>query len=248
MIQGERRVVRTQGQNHHRQLTGARGRRVVCKARVTGDLACFGMAPIVAALAGTGYPCRLIGMDQDPLQLIRQALEHNRDQDAHHVQLATVDTNGDPACRTLVFRELAETDRALFFITDFRSHKAAELERTPRAEACWYLRDTREQFRVRGRASLVGPEDPDPECRRRRSRAWAHLSDESRALFAAPAPGTPWQPGSEPEQGPAEPPACFALLLLEAEGVDHLQLHCRPHERRLYQLRQQQWQCRRLHP
>lgn len=205
-------------------------------------------SPIVAALAGTGYPCKLIPMDQDPLQLIRHALARNDDSDGRHVQLATVDTNGDPACRTLVFRELEETARALFFITDCRSHKVTEIEQKPRAEACWYLRGTREQFRVRGRARLLGEHHPDHDRRRQRARAWAQLADESRALFAAPAPGSPWQPGSEPEQPPREPPRCFALLMLEAEGVDHLQLHCRPHERRLYEYRQGEWMCQRLHP
>lgn len=186
-------------------------------------------------------------MSENPLQLIRQAIERNLNADFRHVQLATLDTDGHPACRTLVFRDLDEDDNRLFFITDFRSHKAAEIRRYPRAEACWYLPATAEQFRIRGRAGLLGEGAP-PAQAQRRAEAWEQLSDDTRALFAAPGPGTPWQPGREPAPAPACPPACFALLALEADGVDHLQLSTEPHERRLYRRHNRRWEKQRLHP
>lgn len=186
-------------------------------------------------------------MNENPLLLIRQAIERNLNADFRHVQLATRDTDGHPACRTLVFRDLDEDHNQLLFITDFRSHKAAEIEQYPLVEACWYLAGTAEQFRIRGRASLLGAQAP-PALAQKRAEAWEHVSSDTRALFAAPSPGTPWQPGHESAPAPACPPDCFALLVLDVDGVDHLQLSTAPHERRLYKRGTDRWEEQRLHP
>lgn len=185
-------------------------------------------------------------MTESPLALLERAIEKNLNADFRHVQLATLDTDGHPACRTIVFRHLDAVHNRVFFITDQRSHKVAEIRRQPRAEACWYLAATREQFRLRGEAHLAG-EESAPELAQLRAAIWDRISPETRRLFVAPAPGTPLEPG-EPPAAPPKPPADFALLMLQVDGVDHLDLATEPHRRTLFRPGEHGWHGRRLNP
>lgn len=186
-------------------------------------------------------------MNEHPLRLLQAALEANADDDGRHLQLATRDTNGHPACRTIVFRHLELDAGCLYCITDFRSHKADEIRLDPRVEACWHLRATREQFRLRGVARLRGEGADEPRSALRRT-IWERLSPQARRLFAAPAPGTPLESEAGPPPAPAHPPACFALLELTVNGVDHLNLATEPHQRVLFRREQGCWRRQALNP
>lgn len=183
----------------------------------------------------------------EPLHILQTAIEHNLHTDFRHVQLASVDTDGHPACRTVVFRHLDADRERLFFITDARSHKAREIDKSPRVEACWYLSATREQFRLRGEAWLAG-EDAPTDLVQLRAEVWDRLSPETRRLFASPAPGTPHKTGDAPDTPTSAAPSCFVLLVLEVDGVDHLQLRDHPHRRILYRKQGDDWSARRLNP
>jgi pyridoxamine 5'-phosphate oxidase len=183
---------------------------------------------------------------QSPLARLEKAIEQNLNTDFRHVQLATLDTDGHPACRTIVFRQLDTAREEVLFITDSRSHKAAEIHRQPRVEACWYLPGTREQFRLRGNARLIG-EQSDAADTQTRAEIWQRLSPETRRLFAAPAPGTPVTNAPDLPTVPEAPPTCFVLLALHVDGVDHLRLSGEPHERHLYR-KDGEWTAQRLHP
>lgn len=186
-------------------------------------------------------------MNEHPLRLLQAVLDANPDDNGRHLQLATRDTNGHPACRTVVFRHLDVDAGCLYCITDFRSHKAEEIRLDPRVEVCWYLHGTREQFRLRGAARLLG-EDADASRLALRRTIWDRLSADARRLFAAPAPGTPLDPGAGAPPAPAEPPACFALLELTVEGVDHLDLTTEPHQRTLFRSEDNRWRNQALNP
>ncbi|MEO0326949.1 MAG: pyridoxamine 5'-phosphate oxidase family protein, partial [Myxococcota bacterium] len=102
---------------------------------------------------------------------------------ARYAQLATVDASGAPRCRTVVVRGLVEAPRGVWFVTDGRSGKAAELDREPRVELCWYFAGLREQYRLRGTVEVLDAAG--------RGDAWTRLSPASRATFLWPPPGTP---------------------------------------------------------
>lgn len=187
-------------------------------------------------------------MTDNPVALLQRAIEKNLNGDFRHVQLATVDTDDHPACRTIVFRHL-DTDReTLYFITDLRSHKVAEIRRQPRVEACWYLPVSREQFRLRGNAEAIGESD-DPALMQLRADIWDRISPETRRLFVSPAPGSEaGEAPVKPPPAPQAPPACFALLALRPDGVDHLDLGTEPHGRSLFEGTEGTWRVRRLNP
>ena len=70
------------------------------------------------------------------------------------LQLATLSVDGYPRVRTLVFRDWSAA-ATLDLLTDARSEKCLEIERTPEVELCWLFRKAREQFRLRGTATLI---------------------------------------------------------------------------------------------
>lgn len=166
------------------------------------------------------------------------ALHRNRrSPQARFVQLASLRENGRPAVRTLVFRGfLGETHR-LTFATDDRSVKAAEVEQLPWVEACWYFHQTREQFRLSGTASLVGPETHDRERLEARTQVWREMTDESRLTYTWPHPSRPREPLAPfPTLNPDQhiPLPHFRLLVLEVWEVEHLELIGNPQHRWRY--------------
>jgi hypothetical protein len=125
------------------------------------------------------------------------------------------------------------------FTTDSRSAKVGEANGDqPWAEACWYLWEAREQFRIDGTVSWISDGAAGAELETRR-RIWSELSIETRRSFAWPTPLSPL--GSSQAPAPAvsnldDPPACFWLMVLNPRHVDHLELGMTPHRRRLHSL------------
>ncbi|MFM7425627.1 MAG: pyridoxamine 5'-phosphate oxidase family protein, partial [Elainella sp.] len=74
---------------------------------------------------------------------------------ARYFQLATVQHDGKPANRTVVFRGFLEPGNRLKLIADRRSQKIDQLAHQPWAEVCWYFPKTREQFRLSGTMAVV---------------------------------------------------------------------------------------------
>ena len=72
----------------------------------------------------------------------------------NYVQLATVDANNAPRCRTVVFRGFAPDGR-LKIITDQRSAKVQE---SRRVEVCWWFSQSSEQYRFAGDITYIGSE------------------------------------------------------------------------------------------
>ncbi|MBW4565539.1 MAG: pyridoxamine 5'-phosphate oxidase family protein [Mojavia pulchra JT2-VF2] len=186
---------------------------------------------------------------------IARALHQNRSLVyARYLQLATVQANGRPANRTVVFRGFLEDTNQLKFITDIRSEKAHQIKQHPWAEVCWYFPNTREQFRINGCLSLLSEDDSQIELEQVRITTWQDLSDAARLQFAWPHPG---KPRTEQEQAAFEPPPPnpsqplpnFCLLLLDPVQVDHLELRGQPQNRWLYSRDDQQgWSSQEINP
>ena len=97
----------------------------------------------------------------------------------NYVQLATVDANNAPRCRTVVFRGFAPDGR-LKIITDQRSAKVKE---SRRVEVCWWFSQSSEQYRFAGELDYVGADHPDAERVALRKQQWGNLSDGAREQF-----------------------------------------------------------------
>ncbi|MEH1788743.1 Npun_F5749 family FMN-dependent PPOX-type flavoprotein [Nostoc sp.] len=185
---------------------------------------------------------------------IAHALHRNRSLVyARYLQLATVQANGRPANRTLVFRGFLEDTNQLKFITDVRSAKTDQIQKQPWAEVCWYFPNTREQFRITGCLTLVRGDDSDRDLQLARIAIWQELSDAARLQFAWPDPGKPRVETPEafapPVPEPVQPVPNFCLLLLDPVQVDHLELRGEPQNRWLYHRDDQQdWSSQTINP
>ncbi|MBF2025972.1 MAG: pyridoxamine 5'-phosphate oxidase family protein [Oscillatoriales cyanobacterium C42_A2020_001] len=168
---------------------------------------------------------------------LARALHRNRSLPyARYLQLATVHADGRPANRTVVFRGFLDETNQLKFVTDARSDKAEQIEHNAWSEACWYFPNTREQFRLSGKLTLVRMNCADESAVKARQRSWQELSDAARLQFAWAHPG---KPRDENGFNPLQPDSViplphFCLLLLNPTRVDHLELRGNPQNRRLY--------------
>ncbi|MDF5709239.1 MAG: pyridoxamine 5'-phosphate oxidase family protein [Nostoc sp. S4] len=185
---------------------------------------------------------------------IAHALHRNRSLVyARYLQLATVQANGRPANRTLVFRDFLEETNQLKFVIDSRSAKADQIQQQPWAEICWYFPNTREQFRIAGCLTLVGNDNSHEDLQLARISIWQELSDAARLQFAWPHPGKPRvkeaQAFEPPAPDPVQPLPNFCLLLLDPVQVDHLELHGEPQNRTFYHRNEnQEWFCEEINP
>lgn len=185
--------------------------------------------------------------------LLAKAINRNRSLVyARYLQLATVTIDGHPANRTIVFRNFLENTNQLKFITDSRSQKVEEIETNPWGEACWYFPKTREQFRLRGKLTLVKAHHPHPKLAKARQTIWQEISDNARQQFTWPNPGKSRVEAYAfklPLPNSAEPPSNFCLLLLNPTTVEHLELRGEPQNRWLYQRNNQQnWSIQAINP
>lgn len=188
----------------------------------------------------------------------RGAIAHALDRNSslvysRYLQLATVQPNGRPANRTLVFRNFLEDTNQLKFIIDSRSAKADQIQQQPWAEVCWYFPNTREQFRITGCLTLVSGDHSHQDLQPARISIWQELSDAARLQFAWPEPGKPRVLESEafepPAPDPVQPLPNFCLLLLDPVQVDHLELRGEPQNRRFYRRDEnQEWFCEEINP
>lgn len=172
---------------------------------------------------------------------------------SRYVQLATINSEGLPTNRTIVFRGFLVGTNQLQFATDIRSDKFSHLQQQPWGEICWYFTKTQEQFRIAGFFSLVTAHSQNSELLSARQIMWQNLSDAARIQFAWANPGEIRQNIAEafnPNPPSATKPLDnFCLLLLTPYKVDHLQLKGEPQNRYLYTLDSDlSWQKTEINP
>jgi PPOX class probable FMN-dependent enzyme len=184
---------------------------------------------------------------------LAHALHRNRSRPySRYFQLATVQANGRPANRTVVFRGFWPDQNGLLFVTDQRSQKVKDVAHCPWAEACWYFTQTREQFRLAGSLILIDYNSPDSPLQQARQRLWESLSEPSRQSFYWPEPGQSRELGEVSKTAdiaPAPmPPDTFCLGLMTPDAVDHLELRGDPQNRTRYEVIEGQWQAWTVNP
>lgn len=166
---------------------------------------------------------------------LRSALADEFGDEPQVCTLATVDKNGAPRARSVICRKVSP-EGSLCIVSDARSEKNEQLKAVPQAEVVFWLPVRREQFRLLGSVRIASGNLNDPA----RLEAWQGLSDEARALFFWPAPGsrrteTP-SAFAEKVEASTSPPPQFELIVLRPRRVEHLQLSAHPHRRRRWML------------
>lgn len=162
----------------------------------------------------------------------------------NYVQIATVNEDGHPCCRTVVFRGFLTLSSpalgvdtlgsqkyvAMKMITDARSDKVAQILKNPSCEMVWWFSKSSEQYRISGTLKLIGGDIADEELANARKQQWGNLSDQAREQFFWDQPGTYSGESTVPAGGRNEegsvlpPPSSFKLLLLIPERVKYLRL------------------------
>lgn len=145
--------------------------------------------------------------------------------------LATVSGDG-PTARTVVLRHASAPDRALWFHTDRRSAKVAELSRDPRISWVFWDPETRIQLRCRGRAR----EEMDQE---QIQAQWARLSDHARSLYVSVDPDDLRRDRARGHF------LCYRCVI---SAIDWLHLDRAGHQRARLDWAQGRWQTRRIAP
>jgi len=153
----------------------------------------------------------------------------------NYVQIATVDENGLPHCRTVVFRGFVAGEEtggkeALRMITDARSEKVEQGRRSPACEIVWWFSQSSEQYRFAGTLQFVGA-DADGSLRETRLTQWRDLRDPAREQFWWDQPNVPFTGEPSPPRGGRgtdgeilAPPDSFLLMLMRPTSVKYLRL------------------------
>lgn len=172
---------------------------------------------------------------------------HNR-----FAQLATLQGGQEPrpAVRTVTVRFFLDDGR-LLISTDMRNEKVAELAVNPSCELCWYFTETREQFRISGRAHVVSADDARCEAKldAAMQRTWNERSAAAQQSYSWPQPKRRLDDAAQFEQAvPTQVPANFALLLIDVVSVEYLNIASHPHQRVAFSKLGGQWMPRAINP
>ncbi|MEB3209808.1 MAG: Npun_F5749 family FMN-dependent PPOX-type flavoprotein [Leptolyngbyaceae bacterium] len=183
---------------------------------------------------------------------LSRALHRNRSLPyARYFQLATVQSDGKPRNRTVVFRGFSDEGQ-IQIVTDQRSEKIEHIHHQPWGEICWYFPKTREQFRIAGAIALISHTSTQDNDQALRHQIWHDLSDNARQQFAWPFPRHPRSDASDFDIEPPSPDAPllhFSVLLLAPHSVDHLELKGNPQDRHVYELSSaHEWKTRAVNP
>ncbi|MFN9175033.1 MAG: Npun_F5749 family FMN-dependent PPOX-type flavoprotein [Synechocystis sp.] len=176
-----------------------------------------------------------------------------RRREARYFQLATVDGDGFPHNRTVVFRGFVNDTNSLKIITDRRSAKIEHLRHHPHGAICWYFSESREQWRFQGKIQLITDTETDASLCQDRQQIWQSLSDDARVQFAWPSPASPrpdiTQAVEVDAPDPLTPLSTFYLLYFHPHQVSHLELQGNPQYLTRYCLDEDQsWQKQDLFP
>ena len=174
---------------------------------------------------------------------LEQSLKtHQHQVQSRYIQLATCCSKGQARVRTVVYRGFIENSNLLSIHTDLRSDKCTQLSDNPRCEINWYFTESREQYRITGKASLITENSTDYQVQRRWH--WQQLSAVAKADYNKAVPGIPLPEMTADANHPAalskyqmtEPHNNFVLLIVRPESVDHVMLLPSPHQRVMHEL------------
>jgi len=99
--------------------------------------------------------------------------------EANALTLATVDPSGRPSARVVLVKDFDAS--GLVFFTNYRSHKARDIERDPRVAMCFHWAWLERQVRIDGRAERIDRAESEAyfRSRPRGSQLGAWVSDQS---------------------------------------------------------------------
>ncbi len=165
--------------------------------------------------------------------------------------LATaVGRGGGASARMVVVRGLDTKLMELWFSTDVRSAKVADLAAAPQGELCIWLHRLRVQVRLRCHWRMIGGGAGRGRDRTRWLAAWGEHSPHARRLFAGAMPAKPYARSLRPMPTIIghEPPESFAVCVGRVLQIDALVLGRPQHQRYVHKRAAGCWQSQRVNP
>ena len=157
------------------------------------------------------------------------------------LQLATVNINGEPRVRTVVFRGWEEINNLILF-SDIRSQKIEDIKYQPLVELCWQFDKSKTQFRLRGKISMHVGTSADLY--------WKRLNERSKYTWNWPTPGLKFQNYAEFSDNISnleEMSSNFVVLKVNIIEVESLDLKTSPHKRIKWNF-SKNWIAERINP
>ncbi|KAH9996494.1 pyridoxamine 5'-phosphate oxidase-domain-containing protein [Russula vinacea] len=181
-------------------------------------------------------------------------------------QLATIDEAGKPHVRSLIHRAFLVPPSCpalplLVTSTDIRTPKIQQIAHADTVELAWWINATSDQFRISGPARIfAAPEHTSSPPMHKRRELFSALSEEMRATWCRPTPGTPLKAGyEEMDDWPAKVPkpsdaktekekelaelalSNYAIIVIEPLNVDWLQMAIKPNRRTFFTREEVHW-------
>lgn len=190
----------------------------------------------------------------DRLIADRQLARNQEDTGADTGSLALTE-DGQPSVRTLVLRDITQSGITLFI--NKSSPKWRTIEKNPHAELLIWFHSVQRQYRVAGRIKMLDPAIIQENWHRRPSASkyidWVYEKEiqQSAKIGSRQALiNTVNQLKTDTPESSLTPPKGAAGILLMANRVEILDLKSpdRIHERKLYELKANQWVTSQLMP
>ncbi len=199
------------------------------------------------------YPGQpLLEVDSDPVKQFQLWLDSALSEelvDATAMTLATCGRDGQPSARTVLLKEVRDTD--FLFYGGFDSHKGQQLEENNRAALLFYWREFSRQIRIEGSVQRVPTEWADEyfASRPRGSQIAAAISKQSQKINSREELDQAYADFEAANTGNIERPADWGGWMLTPSSFEFWQgRENRLHDRFAYQKANEGWAIARLQP
>lgn len=194
-----------------------------------------------------------LGTSQEPLLEIHSWIQEANEASVglpHAMNLASVDSNGQPSSRMVLLKSLS--DKGLVFFTDYEGKKGQELINNKKAALNFWWAKTNKQIHIEGNCQKVTQEESDEyfQLRPRLSQISATASHQSMEIESYESLVEAVEKIESSNEGKKlERPERWGGFILKPERIEFwVDQKNRLHKRKLYKLEDEQWKISLLSP
>ena len=195
----------------------------------------------------------LLGTSQEPLLEIHSWIQEANEASvglAHAMNLASVDSNGQPSSRMVLLKSLS--DKGLVFFTDYEGKKGQEIVNNKKAALNFWWAKTNKQIRIEGNCEKVSKQESDDyfQLRPRISQISAKASHQSKEIKTYEGLAKIVDEIKNSNEGKKlERPERWGGFILKPELIEFwIDQKDRLHRRKLYKLVDEKWKISLLAP
>ncbi|HIK71773.1 MAG TPA: pyridoxamine 5'-phosphate oxidase [Gammaproteobacteria bacterium] len=194
-----------------------------------------------------------LGTSQEPLLEIHSWIQEANEASVglpHAMNLATVDSNGQPSSRMVLLKSLSDT--GLVFFTDYEGKKGQEIINNKKAALNFWWAKTNKQIRIEGNCEKVSKQESDDyfQLRPRISQISAKASHQSKEIETYEGLAKIVDEIKNSNEGKKlERPERWGGFILKPELIEFwIDQKDRLHRRKLYKLVDKKWKISLLAP